>query len=140
MFDLSLERLVVLMVIALFVLGPERLPEAARWLGQAVRKVKDFATNANQQLRNELGPQVEQFREPLEELRGPLRELRSLRDPRAAITRHLFADPPAPRAAAAGPVAAAGPAGSAGSGVRPPGGAPAGPAAAPRPGYEFDAT
>ncbi len=33
MFDLSLEKIAVLMVVALFVLGPERLPAAAGWIG-----------------------------------------------------------------------------------------------------------
>lgn len=34
MFGLSIEKIVVLVVVALFVLGPERLPAAAAWLGK----------------------------------------------------------------------------------------------------------
>jgi len=104
MFGLSFEKLFVLALIALFVLGPERLPAAATWLGQNVRKVKVFAANANRQLRDEVGPEFEHLREPLEQLRGPLQELRSLRDPRAAVLRHLLDEPssgtPAPVAPA----------------------------------------
>ena len=37
-------ELLVLGVVALVVLGPERLPEAARWLASAIRKVHDFLT------------------------------------------------------------------------------------------------
>lgn len=77
---------------ALFVLGPERLPTAAAWAGKAIRQIKAFATGANEQLRNELGPEFDQLREPLAELRAPLQELRALRDPRAAVMRHLFND------------------------------------------------
>ena len=56
MLDLGFEKLFVLMIVALFVLGPERLPAAAAWLGNAVRHVKSFAANVNQQVRAELGP------------------------------------------------------------------------------------
>ena len=89
MFDLSLEKILVLVMVALFVLGPERLPAAAQWLGKTVRQVKDYAAAANDQLRTELGPEMEQFRQPLEELQA----LRGL-DPRRAVRRHLLPDPP----------------------------------------------
>ncbi len=95
MFGLSFEKLFVLAVIGLFVLGPERLPAAAAWLGQTLRKVRSFADGANQQLRNELGGEFDELREPLSQLRAPLQELRSLRDPRSAIMRHLLAEQPA---------------------------------------------
>ncbi len=92
MFDLSFPKIVVLVLVALFVLGPERLPAAAAWLGQSIRRVKGFATGASEQLRTELGPEMDQLRQPLAELRAPLQELRALRDPRAAVMRHLFND------------------------------------------------
>ncbi|MFC4942376.1 twin-arginine translocase TatA/TatE family subunit [Pseudonocardia sp. GCM10023141] len=93
MFDLSFEKLLVLVVAALFILGPERLPGAAAWLGQTVRKVKEFGSGAQEQIRRELGPEFEEISRPLAELRAPLQELRALRDPRAAVMRHLLADP-----------------------------------------------
>ncbi|MBN9098764.1 MAG: Sec-independent protein translocase subunit TatB [Pseudonocardia sp.] len=92
MFDLSIGKIMVLVLVALFVLGPERLPAAAAWAGKAIRQVKSFATGANERLRDELGPEFDQLREPLAELRAPLQELRALRDPRAAVVRHLFND------------------------------------------------
>jgi sec-independent protein translocase protein TatB len=103
MFGLSIEKIVVLVVVALFVLGPERLPAAAAWLGKAIRQVKGFAAAANEQIHAELGPELDQLRQPLAELRAPLQELRALRDPRAAIMRHLLAEP----VAASEPVAGA---------------------------------
>lgn len=78
-------ELLVLGVIALVVLGPERLPEAARWLASAIRKAKQFASNAQQQLQDDYGTEFEDFREPLKQLN----ELRGL-NPRAMVTKHLL--------------------------------------------------
>jgi len=105
MFDLSVPKLLVLMLVALFVLGPERLPAAATWLGQNIRKVKGFAAGATEALRREVGPEFDQLRQPLQDLRGPLQELRGLRDPKAAVLRHLFAEPDPPTTATNGPAA-----------------------------------
>lgn len=94
MFDLSFEKIAVLIVIALFVLGPERLPAAAEWLGRTIRQLKGYAAAANQQIQAEIGPELDQLRQPLADLRAPLQELRSLQDPRTAVMRHFMADPP----------------------------------------------
>jgi sec-independent protein translocase protein TatB len=89
-------EILVLLVAGLFILGPERLPEAAAWLGRTLRQVRDFASGARDQLRSELGPEFDQLRKPLDELREPLRDLRGLRDfdPRRAVVRSLFDDTP----------------------------------------------
>ena len=89
MFDLSVEKLFVLALVALFVVGPERLPTAAAWLGQAIRQVKQLTSAANEQLRADLGPELAELRGPLEELRSPLRELNAWRRPRGTIIRQL---------------------------------------------------
>ncbi|GLY68316.1 Sec-independent protein translocase protein TatB [Amycolatopsis taiwanensis] len=78
-------EILVLVVAGLFILGPERLPGAAAWLGQSVRKVREFASGARQQLKDEMGPEFDDFRKPLEDLR----QLRNF-DPKRAITQHLF--------------------------------------------------
>jgi len=78
-------EVLVLIVAGLFILGPERLPSAAAWLGRTVRQVKDYATGAREQLRSELGPEFDELRKPLEDLRG----IRNF-DPRSAVTKHLF--------------------------------------------------
>jgi sec-independent protein translocase protein TatB len=83
-------EILVLIVAGLFILGPERLPDAAAWLGRTIRQVKEFASGARDQLRGELGPEFDELRKPLEELRG----LRGL-NPRTVVTRSLFDDPPA---------------------------------------------
>ncbi|MBB5855184.1 Sec-independent protein translocase protein TatB [Amycolatopsis umgeniensis] len=78
-------EILIIVVAGLFILGPERLPEAAAWLAKSVRKVRDFATGAKTQLREEMGPEFDQLRKPLEDLRG----LRNF-DPKRVVTQHLF--------------------------------------------------
>lgn len=84
-------EILVLIVAGLFILGPERLPGAAAWLGRSIRQVKDYASGAREQLRGELGPEFDELRKPLEELRG-LRDF----NPRSMAKRALFDDEPAP--------------------------------------------
>lgn len=87
MFNIGWAEFLVLIVAGLFVLGPERLPSAAAWLGRTVRQVREYATGAREQLRSELGPEFDELRKPLEELRG----IRGF-TPRRVITRHLLDD------------------------------------------------
>ncbi len=49
-------ELVLLLVIGIVVLGPERLPEYAAKLGRLVRQLRDVANGARSQLRDEMGP------------------------------------------------------------------------------------
>jgi sec-independent protein translocase protein TatB len=78
-------EILVLALIGLFVLGPERLPGAIRWVSETVRTVREYAAGARDQLRNEIGPEFEELRKPLEDLR----QIRDL-DPRRAVRRTLF--------------------------------------------------
>ena len=80
-------EILVLVIAGLFILGPERLPSAAAWLGRNVRKIREYASGARDQLKNELGPDYDELRKPLEDLQ----KLRSF-NPRAAMTKHLFDD------------------------------------------------
>lgn len=82
MLDLSIEKLFILAVVALFVLGPERLPAAAAWMSRTLRQIKNYATDANQTIRSELGPEFDEIRAPLDDLRSDLASLRTWRDPR----------------------------------------------------------
>ncbi len=75
----------ILLVAALVILGPERLPGAVRWTTQSLRQVRDYASGATTQLKQELGPEFDELRKPLAELN----ELRGM-TPRAAVTKHLL--------------------------------------------------
>jgi sec-independent protein translocase protein TatA len=44
MFDPSWEKLLIVLVIALIVLGPKKLPEVGRSLGRGIREFKDGVT------------------------------------------------------------------------------------------------
>ena len=85
MLDISWADFLVLIVAGLFILGPERLPGAARWLGKTVRQVREYATGARDQLQSELGPEFEELRKPLQDL-GKLRNF----DPKRVVTQHLL--------------------------------------------------
>ena len=85
-------EVLVLLVAGLFILGPDRLPAAAAWVGRAMRQVREYATGAREQLRHELGPEFDELRKPLEDLRG-LRDF----NPRTAVRRTLFESDDAPQ-------------------------------------------
>lgn len=78
-------EMLVLVVAGLIILGPERLPGAIRWTGNAVRQAREYLSGATTQLRDELGPEFDDLREPLSELQ----KLRGM-GPRAALTKHLL--------------------------------------------------
>jgi sec-independent protein translocase protein TatB len=58
-FDINPGELVVLLVVAIVVIGPERLPKYAAELGRLVREVRSFARNAREQVRSEMGDEFD---------------------------------------------------------------------------------
>lgn len=78
-------EMLVLVVVGLVVLGPERLPGAIRWTAGALRQARDYLSGVTSQLREDMGPEFD-------DLRGQLGELQKLRGmtPRAALTKHLL--------------------------------------------------
>jgi sec-independent protein translocase protein TatB len=83
--NLSWEHILVLVVVGLVILGPQRLPGAIHWTANALRQARDYLSGVTSQLREDIGPEFD-------ELRGPLSELQKLRGmtPRAALTKHLL--------------------------------------------------
>ncbi|MGA9869907.1 MAG: Sec-independent protein translocase protein TatB [Rhodococcus sp. (in: high G+C Gram-positive bacteria)] len=78
-------ELVILLIAALVILGPDRLPGAISWVSKSIRQVKEYANGASQQLKDELGTDFEDLRKPL----ADLNQLRGM-TPRAVITKHLL--------------------------------------------------
>jgi sec-independent protein translocase protein TatB len=78
-------EVLVLIVVGLVVLGPERLPGAIRWTSSALRQARDYLSGMTTQLREDIGPEFDGLREPLSELQ----KLRGM-TPRAVLTKHLF--------------------------------------------------
>lgn len=79
MFGMSPWHIAVLVVVALVVFGPDKLPEMIRDLGKALRQVRATAQTMQDDLKSELGPEV-----------GDL-DLRSLH-PRTFVEKHLFGE------------------------------------------------
>ena len=77
MFGIGLPELLVIVVIAMFVFGPDRLPEFARQSGRFIRQVRKLTQQARDDIRSELGPEYSEF------------ELTDL-DPRRAIRKHIM--------------------------------------------------
>lgn len=59
MWDVNGTEFLLLIVIAVVVLGPERLPEYAAKLGQLVRQAKAYAEGAKSSLRDQMGPEFD---------------------------------------------------------------------------------
>jgi sec-independent protein translocase protein TatB len=78
-------EMLLLVIAGLVILGPERLPGAIRWTSNSLRQARDYISGATSQLRDDLGPEFDDLREPLSELN----KLRGM-TPRAALTKHLL--------------------------------------------------
>lgn len=78
-------EMLLLVVVGLVVLGPERLPGAIQWSANTIRQARDYLSGATRDLREELGPEFEDLRQPINEIQ----KLRGM-TPRAAITKHLL--------------------------------------------------
>jgi sec-independent protein translocase protein TatB len=79
MFNIGPMELMVLALVGLIVLGPDRLPELAKDAARMIRSLRDMATGARTQLRDELGPEFSDV------------DLRNL-NPRTAIQRAILGE------------------------------------------------
>ena len=79
MFNIGPMELIVLAVVGLIVLGPDRLPDLVKDAARMIRTLRDMATGARTQLRDELGPEFADV------------DLRNL-NPRTAISRALLGE------------------------------------------------
>ena len=59
MLGLTFDKLLVIGVIAVFLLGPERLPHYASQLAKLVRSLRTMADGAKDRLREEMGPEFD---------------------------------------------------------------------------------
>lgn len=78
-------EMLLLVVVGLVVLGPERLPGAIQWTARTIGQARDYLSGATRELREELGPEFDDLRQPISEIQ----RLRGM-TPRAAITKHLL--------------------------------------------------
>ncbi|MFJ8664984.1 sec-independent translocase [Streptomyces sp. NPDC093600] len=59
--DLGILELVTLVVLAVLIFGPEKLPKVIQDVSRFIRKVRDFSESAKQDIRTELGPEFKDF-------------------------------------------------------------------------------
>ncbi|MDQ4086209.1 MAG: sec-independent translocase [Actinomycetota bacterium] len=77
MFGINFWEFLLLLLVALAVFGPDRLPDVARQAGRFMRTARTMLTNARAELNRELGSEL------------PDLNLRDL-DPRSAVKKYVF--------------------------------------------------
>lgn len=59
--DIGALELVTLVVLAVLVFGPDKLPKVIQDVSRFIRKIRDFSDSAKQDIRQELGPEFKDF-------------------------------------------------------------------------------
>ncbi|AXG80097.1 sec-independent translocase [Streptomyces paludis] len=59
--DIGALEVVTIVVIAVLVFGPEKLPKVIQDVSRFIRKIREFSENAKQDIRSELGPEFKDF-------------------------------------------------------------------------------
>lgn len=97
-FGLTFDKLLIIGVIAIFLIGPDRLPGYAAQLARLVRSLRDLANGAKSRMREEMGPEFDEV---------DWRKLDPRQyDPRRIIREALLEDAAPPVSTAARPAAA----------------------------------
>ena len=77
--DIGPLELVTLVVLAVLVFGPDKLPKVIQDVARTIRKIRDFSESAKRDIRDELGPEFKDF------------EFEDL-NPKTFIRKHLDSD------------------------------------------------
>lgn len=92
-FGLTIEKLLLIALVAAFVIGPERLPRAAEALARFTKQVRDWVNSAKTRVKDEMG-------EDFEDVDWRTLDPRQY-DPRRIIREALLDDAPTPTVRAA---------------------------------------
>jgi sec-independent protein translocase protein TatB len=79
MFDVSPLEIITILVVALLIFGPDKLPKLAADLARMLREVRRMASGARQELKESLGPELGDLN--LQELNPATFVKRNLLDP-----------------------------------------------------------
>ncbi|CAN5179178.1 Sec-independent protein translocase protein TatB [soil metagenome] len=99
-FGLTFDKLLIIAVIAVFLIGPDRLPGYAAQLARLVRTLRGFADGAKDRMREEMGPEFD-------EVDWKKLDPRQY-DPRRIIREALIDEPTVKPVSAGGPGSASG--------------------------------
>ena len=96
MFGRSWAQIGIILLVGVFVLGPERIPTAVTWVMTSLRKLRTMAAGAQAELRKEIGPELDELRRQVADLQSlkEIQELRELRDlhPKRLIGKGILGD------------------------------------------------
>ena len=106
-FGLTFDKLLIIGIIAVFVVGPERLPRYAAQLARLVKSLRTLADGAKDRMREEMGPDFDEIdwkkldprqydprriiREALVDTDEPVATVRPARKPPSAQRQRLLA-------------------------------------------------
>ncbi|WP_111765499.1 Sec-independent protein translocase protein TatB [Nakamurella deserti] len=96
MFGLSWVEIIIILGVGVFVLGPERIPVAVRWVTTTMTKVRGMAATAQSDLAREIGPELDELRRQVSDLQSmkEFQDLKSLRDinPKRYLQKNILGD------------------------------------------------
>ena len=72
---IGLQELIVVFIVALIVLGPDKMPYYAKKLGQAVAQFKKYTSDATKDIRENIVEPLQEAQRPLKEAMEPITEL-----------------------------------------------------------------
>lgn len=76
MFDLGLQELIVIFIVALLVFGPKKLPELGYALGRTMNEIK----KAFQSAKSEMEKEIHEVKETVEEVKEDIKDPLQLKD------------------------------------------------------------
>jgi sec-independent protein translocase protein TatB len=79
MFDVGLSELMVIAVVALVVIGPERLPKVARTAGLLLGRLQRYVSDVKADINREM--QLDELKKMQQEISSQVNEPGDLRDP-----------------------------------------------------------
>jgi sec-independent protein translocase protein TatB len=87
MFDVGLSELMVIAVVALVVIGPERLPKVARTAGLLLGRLQRYVSDVKADINREM--QLDELKKMQQEISSQVNSLETFREPRNPRGRKL---------------------------------------------------
>ena len=73
--QIGITELIIVFIVALFAIGPDRLPGFAKKLGEAVSQFKKYSEEATREIKESIVEPMEEAQAPLREAAKPLEDL-----------------------------------------------------------------